>query len=322
SKNSIHVAIKNFASFLICASLFWLFGFGLMFGKDGDGVLGTSFFAFDSNSAFVTALFVFELGFIATATTLISGAVAERMRFAGWVVLAVFFAAVTYPVFGHWAWGSGALTGNGGDGWLKDHGFVDFAGSTVVHSQGGWMALAAIIVLGPRIGRFGAGAVPIHGHDPPLTPVGGFVLGAGWFGFNGGSPYAPPPQVPSIILNAALGAAFGGLVATGLTWARDRRPDVVTIMNGSLAGLVGITASANIMSHWRAAVVGGVAAVCMQAASLALERLRIDDAVGAVPVHLAAGVWGTLAVAPLGAASDFPDGHGRLEQRGRQLLRI
>src|SRR5262249_2750009 len=117
SKNSIHVAIKNFASFLICASLFWLFGFGMMFGDDGHGVLGTSFFAFDSHSAFLTAFFVFELGFIATATTLISGAVAERMRFAGWVVLAIFFAAVSYPAFGHWAWGNGALTGSGGVGW-------------------------------------------------------------------------------------------------------------------------------------------------------------------------------------------------------------
>src|SRR5215470_977541 len=189
SKNSIHVAIKNFASFLICASLF----------------------AFDSNSAFVTALFVFELGFIATATTLISGAVAERMRFAGWVVLAVFFAAVTYPVFGHWAWGNGALTGSGGDGWLKQLGFVDFAGSTVVHSLGGWMALAAIIVIGPRIGRFGRGAVPIRGHDLPLTTVGVFILWVGWYGFNGGSLYGLSSDVPGVILNTTVAAAFGGL---------------------------------------------------------------------------------------------------------------
>jgi ammonium transporter len=323
SKNSIHVAIKNFVSFLVCASLFWLFGFALMFGSDGGGILGTSLFAFDSNSTFVTAFFVFELGFIATATTLISGAVAERMRFAGWVILAVFFAAVTYPVFGHWAWGNGALTGTGGgDGWLKEHGFVDFAGSTVVHSLGGWMALAAIIVLGPRIGRFGAGAVPIRGHDLPLTTVGVFVLWVGWYGFNGGSLYALTSQVPSVILNTTLAAAFGGVVAMGLTWARDRRPDVVTIMNGALAGLVGITASANIMSHWRAAIIGGVAALCMQAASLALERLRIDDAVDAVPVHLAAGIWGTLAVALLGDPNRFPNGDGRLEQLGIQLLGI
>src|SRR5262245_55851200 len=235
SKNSINVAIKNFASFLISASLFWLFGFGLMFGADRGGLLGTSFFAFDSTSAFVTAFFVFELGFIATSVTLISGAVAERMRFAGYVVLAVFVAAVTYPVFGHWAWGNASLTGTGGgDGWLRELGFVDFAGSTVVHSVGGWMALAAILVLGPRIGRFGPGAVPIGGHDLPLTTVGVFVLWVGWYGFNGGSLYGLTPDVPAVILNTTLAAAFGGLVAMGLTWWRDRRPDVVTILNGSL----------------------------------------------------------------------------------------
>src|SRR5262249_31747991 len=156
---------------------------------------------------------------------------------------------------------------------------VDFAGSTVVHSVGGWIALAAILVLGPRIGRFGAGAVPIRGHDLPLTTVGVFVLWVGWDGFNGGSLSSPAPGAPPVILNTTLAAAFGGLTAMGLTWFRDRRPDVVTILNGSLAGLVGITASANIMSHWKAAVVGGIAAVCMQAASMGLERLRIDDAV-------------------------------------------
>src|SRR5262249_5932512 len=323
SKNSINVAIKNFASFLVSASLFWLFGFGLMFGADVGGVLGTSSFAFDSNVTFLAAFFVFELGFIATATTLISGAVAERMRFAGWVILAVFVAGVSYPIFGHWAWGNAALTGaSGGDGWLKSLGFVDFAGSTVVHSLGGWMALAAIIVIGPRIGRFGPGAVPIRGHDLPLTTVGVFVLWVGWYGFNGGRLYGPTPAGPSRILNPTLAAPSAGLVAMGLPGARDRRPDVVTIMNGSLAGLVGITASANIMSHWRAAVVGGVAAVCMYAAALALERLHIDDAVDAVPVHLAAGIWGTLAVALLGDPSRFPNGDSRLEQLGVQLVGV
>src|SRR5262249_54028894 len=323
SKNSINVAIKNFASFLVSASLFWLFGFGLMFGADVGGVLGTSSFAFDSNVTFLAAFFVFELGFIATATTLISGAVAERMRFAGWVILAIFVVAVSYPVFGHWAWGNAALTGTGGgDGWLKELGFVDFAGSTVVHSLGGRMALAAIIVIGPRIGRFGAGAIPIRGHDLPLTTVGVFVLWVGWYGFNGGSLYGLTPQVPSVIMNTTLAAAFGGLVATGLTWARDRRPDVVTIMNGSLAGLVGITAAANIMSHSRAAIVGGGAALCMQAPSLGPDLLRIDDAVDAVPVHLAAGIWGTLAVALLGDPNRFPNGDGRLAQLGIQLVGI
>jgi ammonium transporter len=324
SKNSINVAIKNFANFLVASALFWLFGFALMFGSDEGGLLGTSSFLFESDSGFVTALFVFQLGFIGTATTLMSGAVAERMRFGSYIVLAIFVAGVTYPVFGHWAWGDGALTGSsgGGDGWLKELGFIDFAGSTVVHSVGGWVALAAIIIIGPRIARFGRGAVPIRGHDLPVTTIGVFLLWLGWYGFNGGSSYALTPDVPEIILNTTLAATFGGLVGMALTWRLDRRPDVVTIMNASLAGLVGITASAHIMSPWQAAVIGGVAAVVMQVVTRALERFEIDDAVGAVPVHLGAGVWGTFAVALLGDVDSFPEASSRLEQAGIQLVGI
>jgi ammonium transporter len=323
SKNSINVAIKNFANFLVTGSLFWLFGFGLMFGSNEGGLIGTSSFLFESDSAFLTAFFLFQLGFIGTATTLMSGAVAERMRFAGYLVLATFVAAVTYPVFGHWAWGDSAyIGGSGSDGWLRELGFVDFAGSTVVHSVGGWVALAAIIIIGPRIGRFGSGAVPIRGHDLPLTTVGVFVLWLGWYGFNGGSLFALNADVPSVILNTTLAATFGGVVSMTLTWRLDKRPDVVTIMNGSLAGLVGITASANIMSPWKAALIGGIAAVVMQIVTLALERARIDDAVGAVPVHLGAGIWGTLAVGLLGDVESFPSASGRLEQIGIQLVGI
>jgi ammonium transporter len=323
SKNSINVAIKNFANFLIASSLFWLFGFGLMFGVDAGGLFGTSAFVFEGDGSFLTAFFLFQLGFIATATTLMSGAVAERMRFGSYLVLATFVAAVTYPVFGHWAWGTGSLVGHSGsDGWLKNLGFIDFAGSTVVHSVGGWVALAAIIVLGPRIGRFGAGAVPIRGHDLPVTTVGVFILWVGWYGFNGGSMYALTPDVPGVILNTTVAAAFGGLAGMALTWLRDGRPDVVTIMNASLAGLVGITASALVMSPWKAAIVGIVAAVVMQGVKLALERLRIDDAIDAVPVHLGAGVWGTLAVGLIGDEDAFPSGAGRLEQIGIQLVGI
>ncbi len=324
SKNSINLAIKKFANFLIAAALFWLFGFGLMFGADAGGLLGSSSFLFDTDAAFLTAFFLFQLGFIATATTLMSGAVAERMRFGGYLVLATFVAAVTYPVFGHWAWGDAAIIDDvgGSDGWLRELGFVDFAGSTVVHSVGGWVALAAIIIIGPRIGRFGPGAVPIRGHDLPVTTIGVFLLWVGWFGFNGGSLYALTDDVPGVILNTTLAAAFGGLVGLALTWLLDARPDVVAIMNASLAGLVGITASANIVSPWQAAVVGGVAAVVMQLVTIALERMQIDDAVGAVPVHLGAGVWGTLAVALLGDVAAFPDASSRIEQLGIQLVGI
>jgi ammonium transporter len=323
SKNSINVAIKNFANFLVAASLFWLFGFGLMFGSGESGVIGTSSFFFDSDSTFLTAFFLFELGFIGVATTLITGAVAERMRFGGYLVLAAFVAAVTYPVFGHWAWGDASLTGNGGsDGWLGELGFVDFAGSTVVHSVGGWVALAAIIILGPRIGRFGTRPVPIRADYLPLTTLGVFVLWVGWYGFNGGSTFGLTADVPAVILNTSLAATFGGLVGLALSWRLDQRPDVVTIMNASLAGLAAITASANIMSPWKAALVGGVAAVVMQLVARALERMQIDDAVGAVPVHLGAGVWGTLAVGLLGDVDSFPVASGRIEQIGIQLVGI
>jgi ammonium transporter len=323
SKNSISVAIKNFANFLVAASLFWLFGFGLLFGSSEAGLIGGSAFLLDSHSSFLVAFFLFQLGFIGTATTLMSGAVAERMRFAGYIVLVTFVAAVTYPLFGHWAWANASLTGLGDeDGWLKQLGFMDFAGSTVVHSVGGWAALAAVIVVGPRIGRFGPGAVPIRGQYLPLTTVGVFVLWVGWYGFNGGSTFGLTDEVPRVILNTTLAATFGGLVGLALTWLRDPRPDVVTIMNGSLAGLVGITASADIMSPWKAALIGGVAAVVMQLVTIALERARIDDVVGAIPVHLGAGVWGTLAVGLIGDAELFADRSSRIEQIGIQSLGI
>jgi ammonium transporter len=323
SKNSINVAFKNFANFLVAASLFWIFGFGLMFGA-GDGLLGDSSFLFEGDDSFQTAFFVFELGFIGAATTLMSGAVAERMRFGSYLLLAAFVAALAYPVFGHWAWGDNALVpgGDGSDGWLKSLGFVDFAGSTVVHSLGGWVALAALIIIGPRIGRFGPGAVPIRPSSLPLTTVGVFVLWVGWYGFNGGSTFALTDDVPSVVLNTTLAATFGGLVGMALTWKLDRRPDVVTIMNAALAGLVGITASANLMSPWKAAVIGCVAAVVMRLTARALERMRIDDAVGAVPVHLGAGIWGTLAVGVLGDADTFPVASSNVEQVGIQLLGI
>jgi ammonium transporter len=323
SKNSINVAIKNFANFLVAASLFWLFGFGLMFGSGDGGLVGTTSLFFDSDSAFLTAFFLFQLGFIGTATTLMSGAVAERMRFGGYLILATFVAAVSYPVFGHWAWGDAAVTGIAdSDGWLRELGFIDFAGSTVVHSVGGWVALAAIIILGPRIGRFGPGASPIRADYLPLTTLGVFVLWVGWFGFNGGSLFGLTSDVPSVILNTTISATFGGLIGLALTWRLDRRPDVVKIMNATIAGMVGITASAHMMSPWKAAVVGGVAAVVMELVERLLERLRIDDAVGAVPVHLGAGIWGTLAVGVLGDTAAFTEASGRLEQIGIQLLGV
>ena len=313
SKNSINVAAKNFADFCLSSVVFWLFGFALMFGVTSGGWIGTSGFFFgDTASPWLMAFFIFQLGFCGTATTIVSGAVAERMRFSGYLVAAAIISAVIYPVIGHWVWGSAAGAAPGG--WLEQMGFIDFAGSTVVHSVGGWIALAAIIIIGPRSGRFGKNAVPIHGHDLPMVTLGVFLLWFGWFGFNGGSTLGLTPEVPVIIVNTTVSAAFGGVVALALAWRIGGRPDVTMIMNGSLAGLVGITASAHIMTPLAAAGIGAIAAVVMYTVAMLLERLEIDDVVGAVPVHLAAGIWGTLAVAIFADPEAWGTGLGRWDQ--------
>jgi Amt family ammonium transporter len=288
TKNSINVAAKNFADFLVAAAIFFLFGYGLMLGASELGWIGGDGFAFGGgDGAYDAVFFLFQLGFVATAVTITAGAVAEPMRFVSYLLIAALIAAVIYPLFGHWAWAS--LAG-GEPGWLEDLGFRDFAGSTVVHSIGGWVALAALLVIGPRIGRFGPNAVKIHGHDVPMTTLGVFILWLGWFGFNGGSTLAFNDDVPGIIVNTTISAAFGGIVALLLSAIRDERPDVLAIMNGALAGLVGITASANAVSTAEAAGIGAIAGVVMFGATLLLERRKIDDAVGAVPVHLCAGI--------------------------------
>jgi len=313
SKNSINVAAKNFADFCLSSVVFWLFGFGLMFGITAGGILGTSGFFFgDEASPWLMAFFIFQLGFCGTATTIVSGAVSERMRFGGYLFVAAIISGVIYPFIGHWVWGSAA--GSTPGGWLEQMGFVDFAGSTVVHSAGGWVSLAAVIIIGPRIGRFGEKAVPIHGHDLPFVTLGVFLLWFGWFGFNGGSTLGLTAAVPTIIANTVISGAFGGVVALALTWWRDDRPDVGMIMNGSLAGLVGITASAHIITPLDAVGIGSIAAVFMYGVTLLLERFEIDDVVGAVPVHLAAGIWGTLAVAIFADPRSWGSELGRWDQ--------
>ena len=321
SKNSINVAAKNFADFCVSSVIFWLFGFALMFGATRDGLIGTTgFFFSETGRPWLMAFFIFQLGFCGTATTIVSGAVAERMRFSGYIVIAAILSGLIYPVVGHWVWGSAA--GDGPGGWLERMGFIDFAGCTVVHSVGGWISLAAIIIIGPRIGRFGEKRVPIHGHDLPMVTLGVFLLWFGWFGFNGGSTLGLTPEVPTVIVNTTISGCFGGIVALGLSWRLDGRPDVATIMNGSLAGLVGITASAHIMAPSSAVLIGSVAGVVMYGVTVALERLEIDDVAGAVPVHLGAGIWGTLAVALIGDPDTWGTGLGRMEQLGVQLTGV
>ena len=324
AKNSINVAVKNVIDFCIAGLGFWLLGFGLMFGASQSGWIGMSGFALQdgaaSGSVWMIVFFFFQLAFCSTSTTIVSGAVAERMSFRGYIITAAILSTLIYPIFGHWAWG-GLLNGEAA-GWLEKLGFIDFAGSTVVHSVGGWISLAAIIVMGPRIGRFGPEGKKIEGHDMPMAALGMFLLWIGWFGFNGGSTLALNDTVPFVLVHTMMAAAAGGFAVTMLSWALTGLPDAGGTLNGILAGLVAITANCHIVDMTAAVFIGAMGGVICYGASSLLVRLKIDDAVDAVPVHLAAGIWGTLSVALFGDANLFPGGHDRLTQLGVQSLGV
>lgn len=301
SKNSINVAIKNLTDFGISTILFWAFGFALMFGTSYGAWIGsTGFFLSLDKGTWPTTFFLFEIMFCATAVTIVSGATAERLRFMSYIIISIILSGLIYPVFGHWAW-NGIQMGTS-SGWLGMRGFVDFAGSTVVHSVGGWVSLAALFVIGPRAGRFPpAGASrKIHGSDLPLSVLGVLLLWIGWFGFNGGSTLALNDHVAGIITNTFLAGASGMMVTLTIGWILRRQADVELVIFGAVAGLVAITASAHAVNAISAIAIGGIGGIVMLGVEYLLEYLHIDDAVGAVPVHLGAGIWGTLAVAVFG----------------------
>ncbi len=317
SKNSINVAIKNLCDFCAASVIFWALGFAVMFGASKAGLIGTSNFFFDGmNQPHLLVFFLFQMMFCGTATTIISGAVAERMRFSGYLVVAVIVSGLIYPVFGHWAWAVGE--GGGPAGWLGVRGFVDFAGSTVVHSTGGWVALAAAMVVGPRIGRFES-KQPIRGHNLPIATLGVLLMWFGWFGFNGGSMLKISGAVPLILINTCLSASVGGLTGLALSSLTKGRALVEPLICSVIAGLVGVTASCHIITPASAAVIGLVAGFVYFSASICIERLKIDDAVGAVASHACAGVWGTLAVALFGDPASWGTGLDRWGQFVVQL---
>jgi Amt family ammonium transporter len=321
SKNSINVAAKNIADFAISSAVFWTAGFALMFGESFGGLIGTSHFFFGVNaSPLVIAIFLFQMMFCGTTVTLVSGAVAERMTFFGYLIIALTITLCIYPVIGHWAW-AGIISGEA-TGWLEKLGFVDFAGSTVVHSVGGWVSLAAILVIGPRIGRFSNGNKRIPGSNLPLAVLGCLLIWFGWFGFNGGSTFGWTDAVPGILLNTCLAAFWGGIAATTARFFTDGYIDVQQIVNGILGGLVSITASCHVVSPPEAALIGLAGGVIVNFGDAWLEKLRIDDSVGVIPVHLFAGIWGTLAVALFGDTTLLNTGLSGWQQAQAQIIGI
>jgi len=298
SKNNINVALKNLIDFGITTILFWAFGFAVMFGATSGGLFGTDRFIpeFSADNVDTIVFLIFQVMFCGTAVTILSGAIAERLKFSAYIVLTILISGLIYPVFGHWAWhgiDQGVFTG-----YLGEMGFRDFAGSTVVHSVGGWASLAILMIIGPRAGRFNSDgtANQIPGANLPLAALGILLLWMGWFGFNGGSTLAWNDDVIGVIANTLFAGAAGMVSATLIGYFIHKRVEVGAVMNGILAGLVAITAPANAVTTIEAVIIGLIGGVVMLFCEWLLLRLRIDDAVGAIPVHLGAGIFGTLAV--------------------------
>jgi len=299
AKNAVNICMKNLMDFSVGSLAFWLIGFGLMFGTNSTGWFGTSGFMFSDfatdGDPWLFAFWMFQVVFAATAATIVSGAMAERTKFGSYLLYSAFLSAIVYPIFGSWAWGSLY----NGSGWLEGRGFIDFAGSTVVHSIGGWSALAGAIVLGPRLGRFGPDGKPraMPGHNLVFATLGVFLLWFGWFGFNPGSTTAASTDIALIAVNTNLAAAAGAVAAMITAWTALKKPDATMMLNGALAGLVGITAPCANVTPLSAVIIGLIAGVIVVFSVLFFDKIRIDDPVGAVSVHGVCGAWGTLAAA-------------------------
>lgn len=311
AKNTVNILFKNTAIISIGLLTYALVGFNLMypgefslgewFGFAGFGIgAGPEDMIIDEDGIGVYTYwtdFIFQAMFAATAATIVSGAVAERIKLGSFLVFTTLYVAFIYPWLGSWQWG---------EGWLDQMGFYDFAGSTLVHSVGGWAALAGVIMLGPRLGKYVNGAIkPIMGHSMPLATIGVFLLWLGWFGFNGGSVLSADPEMVSFVfVTTAIAAASGVLGAILLSWIIQKKPDLTMALNGALAGLVGITAGADVVSVTSSVIIGVIAGFLVVISVMGLDRAKLDDPVGAISVHLTCGVWGTLAVGIFGG-EDF-----------------
>ena len=301
AKNTVNILFKNTSIVAIGLLTYALCGFSLMYPGDfilGDW-LGFAGFGLNPGENWNTPSynvgytyytdFIFQAMFAATAATIVSGAVAERVKLSSFLLFSTLYVAIVYPIAGSWKWGGG---------WLDQLGFYDFAGSTLVHGVGGWAALVGAYVLGPRIGKYTRkGAHPIKGHNMPLTAIGVFLLWFGWYGFNGGSVLsANPGAVSTVFVTTTLSAAGGIIGSMILSWYLSNKPDLSMILNGSLAGLVGITAGADVIDPAASILVGLISGLLVVSSVLYLDSRKIDDPVGAISVHLICGLWGTLAV--------------------------
>ena len=302
AKNTVNVLFKNFSILAIGLLTYALMGFGLMYPGEAHAgqLIGFAGFGIGTDSVGLTSAyadgaytywtdFIFQAMFAATAATIVSGAVAERVKLSSFLIFSTLYVAVIYPLIGMWQWGGG---------WLSQTGFHDFAGSTIVHTVGGWAALTGACILGPRLGRYRAdGSNGLTGSSLPLATIGALLLWFGWYGFNGGSVLsANPAAVSYVVVTTTLAAASGVIAAAAASWISSGKPDLAMALNGALAGLVGITAGADVIAPLWAVVVGLASGLLVVVATAVMDRLRIDDPVGAVPVHLVCGIWGTLAV--------------------------
>jgi ammonium transporter, Amt family len=310
-KNTVNILFKNAMIIAIGLLTYYFVGFNLMYpGYNEGGLIAFSGFGLSMPEGAAGAIdyadggytyytdFIFQAMFAATAATIVSGAVAERIKLEAFLIFATIFVAIFYPITGFWKWGSG---------WLETAGFYDFAGSTIVHAVGGFAALAAVIVLGPRSGKYTKNGIrPIPGHSMPLAAVGVFLLWFGWFGFNGGSVLSADPVAVSLVfVTTSLAAAAGAVGAFFTAFMLFKSHDLSMVLNGILGGLVGITAGADVMSPGNAIIIGLIAGVIIPFSVVFFDKRKIDDPVGATSVHLACGVWGTLAVGIFGSKAGW-----------------
>jgi len=327
AKNVVNIIMKNLMDFCIGSVAFFVVGFGVMFGSNTTGWFGLSDFMLDLapygdtfDTQWPFTFLIFQTVFAATAATIVSGAMAERTRFISYLIYSLVISAVIYPVSGSWAWNS--LYTSGTSGWLESLGFLDFAGSSVVHSVGGWLALAGAIVIGPRIGKYGpdgkARAIP--GHNMALGALGVFILWLGWFGFNAGSTTTGDGMIGYIAVTTNMGGAAGALGAMFTAWVIFKKPEGSMTLNGVLAGLVSVTAPCDSVSPVGAIALGFIGGVLVVLSIIYIDRvLKVDDPVGAISVHGVCGLWGTISCGLFNLESGLFYGGG-LHQLGVQAL--